>query len=61
VLLLVTVCCFGQTSAYPKPQTASAVGQPTPDFNLKDQNGNTFTLSKERGSWVLLFFYRGYW
>ena len=52
---------FGQFKPYPQPQTASAAGQPAPDFSLKDQNGNTFALSQQRGSWVLLYFYRGYW
>ena len=52
---------LGQSKPYPQPQTASAAGQPAQDFSLKDQDGNTFTLSQQRGGWVLLFFYRGYW
>jgi len=52
---------FGQFGSYPQPQTASAAGKPAPDFSLKDQNGNAFTLSQQRGGWVLLYFYRGYW
>ena len=50
-----------QRPPYPKPQVASAAGQATPDFTLKNQDGNDFKLSAQRGHWVLLFFYRGYW
>jgi len=52
---------FSQSKPYPQPQTSSATGQPAPDFSLKDANGNSFTLSQQHGSWVLLYFYRGYW
>ena len=52
---------MGQGKPYPQPQTPSAAGQPAPDFNLRDANGNPFALSAQRGSWVLLYFYRGYW
>jgi cytochrome oxidase Cu insertion factor (SCO1/SenC/PrrC family) len=50
-----------QSGSYPRPQVSSAKGQQAPDFTLLDQNGRAFTLSQERGYWVLLFFYRGYW
>jgi len=50
-----------QGGSYPKPQVSSAKGQQAPDFTLLDQDGRAFTLSHERGHWVLLFFYRGYW
>lgn len=50
-----------QGGPYPEPQVASATGKPAPDFNLKDHNGAVFRLSKQKGSWVLLYFYRGYW
>jgi cytochrome oxidase Cu insertion factor (SCO1/SenC/PrrC family) len=59
--VLLLGCSFGQSKPYPQPQTPSATGQPAPDFNLKDANGNSFTLSGQHGSWVLLYFYRGYW
>ena len=52
---------FGQSRAYPQPQISDATGQPAADFSLKDANGNSFTLSQQHGSWVLLYFYRGYW
>lgn len=63
MLLAVVLVGFslGQSKPYPPPQTSSATGQPAPDFNLKDANGNSFTLSQQHGSWVLLYFYRGYW
>src|SRR5262252_8982231 len=33
------------------------VGQPAPDFSLSDQHGNRVTLSKLKGSPVVLYFY----
>jgi cytochrome oxidase Cu insertion factor (SCO1/SenC/PrrC family) len=50
-----------QGGAYPEPQVASATGKPAPDLSLKDHNGAAFRLSEQKGSWVLLYFYRGYW
>jgi peroxiredoxin Q/BCP len=32
-------------------------GKPAPDFTLADQNGNTVTLSKLKGSPVVIYFY----
>jgi peroxiredoxin Q/BCP len=32
-------------------------GDPAPDFTLKDQDGKPFTLSKQKGSIVVLYFY----
>jgi cytochrome oxidase Cu insertion factor (SCO1/SenC/PrrC family) len=60
---LLFACAFspGQEDSYPKPQIPSAVGQAAADFTLKDQDGKDFKLSAQRGHWVLLFFYRGYW
>jgi cytochrome oxidase Cu insertion factor (SCO1/SenC/PrrC family) len=52
---------LAQSRSYRKPQIGSAAGQLAPDFTLKDQDGNDFGLSGQRGHWVLLFFYRGYW
>jgi cytochrome oxidase Cu insertion factor (SCO1/SenC/PrrC family) len=60
-MFLLVESSVGQLKPYPQPQTASATGQPAPDFSLRDQNGNNFTLSQQRGTWVLLYFYRGYW
>jgi cytochrome oxidase Cu insertion factor (SCO1/SenC/PrrC family) len=60
-LITVTVLACAQTKPYPKPQVASAEGQPAPDFILKDQDGKDFRLSGQHGHWLLLFFYRGYW
>lgn len=34
-------------------------GEPAPDFTLTDQNGEPFTLSRTRGSKVILYFYGG--
>jgi peroxiredoxin Q/BCP len=36
---------------------APAEGQPAPDFELMDQNGETHTLAQYRGQWVALYFY----
>jgi peroxiredoxin Q/BCP len=33
------------------------VGAPAPDFTLQDQHGNEWTLSKQRGYPVVLYFY----
>ena len=44
-----------------KPQIESNTGQPAPDFVLKDQDGKDFRLSDQRGSKVLIVFYRGHW
>jgi peroxiredoxin Q/BCP len=33
------------------------VGDPAPDFTLKDQNGEDVTLSKLRGKRVVIWFY----
>jgi cytochrome oxidase Cu insertion factor (SCO1/SenC/PrrC family) len=50
-----------QVHRLPKPQIESAVGQPAPDFTLRDQSGKAFRLSALRGNRELLIFYRGYW
>jgi cytochrome oxidase Cu insertion factor (SCO1/SenC/PrrC family) len=63
VALIVATTSFvvAQAKPYPKPRIASAAGNIAPDFTLKDQDGKDFSLSSQRGHWVLLFFYRGYW
>jgi peroxiredoxin Q/BCP len=61
LFLFLVTSVVAQTKPYPKPQMAAAVGQIAPDFNLKDQDGKEFKLSEQRGHWVLLYFYRGYW
>jgi cytochrome oxidase Cu insertion factor (SCO1/SenC/PrrC family) len=61
VALMSSSLAAGQAKPYPKPQIETASGQRAPDFTLKDQDGNAFTLSSQRGRWILLFFYRGYW
>lgn len=33
------------------------VGQPAPDFSLRDQNENMHSLSHHKGRWVLIYFY----
>lgn len=62
-LVVLTLAGAGaaQVHRLPKPQIASAEGQPAPDFALLDQSGKKFRLSALRGSRVLLIFYRGYW
>lgn len=52
---------LAQSKPYPQPQVATARGEMAPDFTLSDQDGNNFRLSDQRGRWVLLFFYTGYW
>lgn len=33
------------------------IGKPAPNFTLKDQDGNTHTLSDYKKEWMLLYFY----
>jgi thioredoxin-dependent peroxiredoxin len=40
---------------------ALALGQPAPDFTLRDQNGKAISLSAARDHKIVLVFYRGYW
>ena len=61
VMIATTALAWSQSKPYPKPQVASAEGKLAPDFILKDQYGKGFRLADQRGHWVLLFFYRGYW
>jgi cytochrome oxidase Cu insertion factor (SCO1/SenC/PrrC family) len=61
LVLLSLGCALAQSGSYPKPQIPQATGKPASDFSLKDQDGATFNLSEQRGTWVLLYFYRGYW
>ena len=37
------------------------IGTAAPDFNLQSLNGDRVTLSKLRGTKVLMIFYRGHW
>ncbi len=66
-VLIVVFCLLqvsnvrAQSNPYPKPQVGSAAGKISPDFTLKDQDGKNFRLADQRGHWVLLFCYRGYW
>jgi cytochrome oxidase Cu insertion factor (SCO1/SenC/PrrC family) len=58
---ILQISMAAQSKPYPKPEVPSATGQHVQDFTLKDQSGKPFKLSRQRGKWVLLFFYRGYW
>ena len=35
----------------------SLIGNPAPDFKLKDQDGKLRSLSDHRGQWIILYFY----
>ncbi len=37
--------------------TSLTTGSIAPDFTLADQNGETHSLAKQKGKWVLLYFY----
>lgn len=54
----------------PAPQNVPKVGEKAPDFTLPDASQKPVRLSAllsdsatpgQKGSWVLLIFYRGYW
>lgn len=60
-VLLAFSLAMGQSKTYPKPQVSAAVRELAPNFTLKAQDAKTFRLADQRGQWVLLFFYRGYW
>ena len=49
------------TRPLPKPQIAFKEGQPAPEFTLSDQDGHPWSLPAQRGSRVVVVFYRGYW
>lgn len=60
ILLFVSAIIFAQSEiVFPQ---GLKVGDMAPDFSSKDQNGNTFNLSKalQTGD-VVMFFYRGQW
>lgn len=63
LLLLASASSFGQKDAKTMPRSITdpiRAGDIAPDFSLKDENGETFTLSKIKKP-VVLVFYRGYW
>jgi len=65
--ILATACGRGGSTRHESSGTASAtpaasagelaVGQPAPDFSLRDQNGQPVTLAALRGKFVVLYFY----
>jgi cytochrome oxidase Cu insertion factor (SCO1/SenC/PrrC family) len=61
VLVLAAAIFLVAQMRLPKPQGSFREGQPAPEFTLNDQAGHPFRLSEQRGSAVLLIFYRGYW
>lgn len=60
-LSLLLLALPAASQVLPKPEIASAVGKPAPDFTLQDQQGKPFHLASIRGKNVLLIFYRGHW
>ncbi len=71
-LLTFSAVLRGQTPGQlpPLPQNTPKVGDKAPDFSLPDKDNKTVKLSEllaepgpkgQKGSWVLLIFYRGYW
>jgi cytochrome oxidase Cu insertion factor (SCO1/SenC/PrrC family) len=60
-LVLAAAIFLAAKMRLPKPQGSFSEGQPAPEFTLNDQEGRPFRLSDQRGSGILLIFYRGYW
>jgi cytochrome oxidase Cu insertion factor (SCO1/SenC/PrrC family) len=60
-LLVAAALFLAAQMRVPKPQGTFAEGQPAPDFTLNDQDSHPFRLSDQRGTSILLIFYRGYW
>jgi peroxiredoxin Q/BCP len=52
ILALILACFMGRTAA-----DELQPGQPAPDFQLSDQNGELHRLADYRGQWVVLYFY----
>lgn len=52
--LLFTLLIFGVTAMASEPLT---IGQPAPEFELPDQNGQLHSLEDYRDQWVVLYFY----
>ena len=61
VLLVAALLFVAGRMRVPKPQGSFAEGQPAPDFTLNDQDGHQFHLADQRGTGLVLIFYRGYW
>ena len=61
VLVIAAVLYVGAQMRVPKPQGTFAEGQSAPDFTLNDQDEHPFRLSDQRGTPIVLIFYRGYW
>jgi len=55
--LMALALVFLNHAANAEPPPALKVGQPAPDFNLPDQNGETRTLEDFQGKWLVLYFY----
>jgi peroxiredoxin Q/BCP len=55
--LMALALVFLNHVANAEPSATLKVGQPAPDFNLPDQNGETRTLGDFRGKWLVLYFY----
>jgi peroxiredoxin len=62
-LLFTALAVLAHALDYPlaKPQIESNVGKAVPDFVLKDQSGKDFRLADQKGTKVLIVFYRGSW
>lgn len=61
ILLIAGGVLAWQGYQLPPPQIASTTNKVSPDFLLRDQEGNEFRLHDLRGTRVVLVFYRAHW
>lgn len=57
ILLTLIVTCIYLVMMKPTLAEDLQIGQLAPDFDLNDQHGNSQSLKKHQGQWLVLYFY----